>query len=683
MRNLLLTLCLFAATLGLAPLSPTIYAQSSSAIQADSDNSSLAMPETTVADANGTPVISTRLIASHSSAKAGQTITLAWEFNLSSHWHIYWKNAGDSGLPPELTAEQGSLGPLSFPTPQLISIPPLTNYGYQNTVTLTIPYTVPDNLAAGEHTFAFSGNFLYCNDICMPGTVKLELPLVVAAASVENTAFAPPANLPVPLPEGATASISDKTIALNLPMGFATGKEPRFIPSEDGIINDSAKQFFNNDTLTIERDAQSKTKVDGLNGVLLLGPQGYSVDIPFTAPVTPEAKPSSNQTSITTVLLFAFLAGLILNLMPCVLPVLSLKVLSLVKFHHNRKDRAHHALAYSLGVISCFWVFAVLVAALAATGTQFGWGFHLQNPLFVALLTGLMLTLALQFFGVFELGHTLTRLGALGQKNEKTWASFATGVLAVLVATPCTVPFMGTAMAYALTQPFLPSLTVFTVLGTGMATPFLLTAIMPSALSWLPKPGAWMATFRHALGWPMLATALWLLYVFAHQTSVWATFVLLAGLLVLSFALWLYGAAPRGWKALLIFLVGMGSLLWLYTSLQQSASSAWQPWSPEAVTSHNEEQPVFVDFTADWCITCKVIEATVLNTTQVQDLFKKHNVLLLKADWTKQNPEITEELARNGRKGVPLYLLYRKGSSQAEILPQILTPSILEEALSR
>jgi thiol:disulfide interchange protein DsbD len=240
---------------------------------------------------------------------------------------------------------------------------------------------------------------------------------------------------------------------------------------------------------------------------------------------------------------------------------------------------------------------------------------------------------------------------------------------------------MGTAMAYALTQPLLPSLLVFTALGAGMAAPFLLAAAVPGLLGWMPKPGAWMLTFRQLLGWPMLATALWLLYVFTNQTSVWATFVLLTGLMLLSFTLWLYGAAPRFWKALLILVAVATTLLGVHAARQQPLAT-WQPWSPAAVEDAREEQPVFVDFTADWCITCKVTELTVLNTDTVTSLFAQHNVLFLKADWTRQDPAITQELARHGRKGVPLYLLYRPGEGAPQILPQLITAGTLEQALN-
>lgn len=683
MRTLILSFCLFIATIGLThaqEVTPT----STPANATSSDE--LATPYTPISDQNGLTVLETRLLASHSKARPGQTITLAWEFKLAPHWHIYWKNAGDSGLPPELSAETGSLGLITFPVPHPISIPPVTNYGYEDAVTFTMPYTVPDAAPMGEQTLPFSGNFLYCNDVCLPGTTKLELPLIVATTEEVNQAYAPQQNLPKPQPESLSASRTDGTFYLTLPNTLAAAS-PRFIPSEDGIIEDSASQSLDGTTLTIRTDPQARNKIDTLRG-LLLTTQGdaevaYSIEQTLTA-AAPKPQPSTtSSTALLQALIFALLAGLILNLMPCVLPVLGLKVMHLLKHHHNSAARARHTLAYTLGVLATFAAFAVVIALLKASGQTLGWGFHLQNPVFVGAMAFLMVTISLQFFGVFELGNSLTRLGATGMGDEKPWASFATGILAVLVATPCIVPFMGAAMAFALTQPFIPSLAVFIVMGLGMALPFLLASIFPSLLGWLPKPGAWMPTFRHLLGWPMLATALWLIYVYANQTSAALAFALMALLLLYTFLLWFYGVKPRAYKVLLLTFVMVFGLAYLHTVQAKPKTIAWQPWSEEAVNGSREETPVFVDFTADWCITCKVVEATVLNREDTQTLFKKHNTLLLQADWTKQSPEITMELQKHGRKGVPLYLLYLPGKKEPQILPQLLTYGILEDALAQ
>jgi thiol:disulfide interchange protein DsbD len=415
-----------------------------------------------------------------------------------------------------------------------------------------------------------------------------------------------------------------------------------------------------------------------------------------TSAATP---PHSTQPEVSTgsfmgAVFFALLAGLILNLMPCVLPVLSLKLLGLIKHHHG-PERITQTLAYTGGIVSTFWAFAVTVFIIQRSGAQIGWGFHLQNPLFVAVLALLMLAVALNFFGVFEVGHSLTRLGAKPDKSPRhpLWQSFGTGVLAVIVATPCTVPFMGGAMAYAFTQPLPQSLAVFTALGLGLALPFLIAIPFPHVFRWLPKPGAWMLTFRHILGWPMLATALWLTFVFAAQTmqmgGLIPVYALFTFAILFSFALWFYGTrkSPTGRRlpaiaVLLTVIACIGALHTLLLPPSGTMPVQWRKWSPEAVAQATQTQPVFIDFTADWCVTCKVTEATVLNTTRVQTLFQTHNVALFKADWTLQDPAITEELARHGRKGVPLYLYYRKGEAEPQILPQLLTPGLLEATLA-
>jgi thiol:disulfide interchange protein DsbD len=622
-------------------------------------------------------VLQQRLVASHGTVEPGQSIQLAWEFTMQPAWHIYWQNAGDSGLPPELRDTANAVLPLTYPVPTVIAMPPVTNYGYKKQVTFTAPYTVPSNLPMGPNILPFKAEFLYCKDVCLPGTATLELPLMVGAAPVAHANFAPVQSLPEPLPAPVAASVQGLQATLELPTALAQ-KGVRFVPHEDGVLDDSAAQLLQGNQLQLKLDNQQTTPPSQLKGLLLLpNGQGYTVEVPLAAG-SAQANPAGHL-GLGTALFFAFLAGLILNLMPCVLPVLSLKILSLVK-HHAGPARTAHTLAYTGGVLVCFWAFAALIAVLQASGASLGWGFHLQQPLVVAGLTLLMVGLTLNFWGVFELGSSLTRLGGAG-KAERPWASFATGALAVIVATPCTVPFMGGAMAYALTQSVAQSVAVFTALGLGMAAPFLVVATFPKLLKFLPKPGAWMVTFKHALGWPMLATALWLAFVYNSLTGQVATFALLSLALLLALGLWLYGqkgSLLRGLAVAMVVLFG----LWSLHHLNRPTSSTWQPWSTAAVAqAQAENRPVFIDFTADWCLTCKVTEATVLNTAAAQDVFAKHNVVLLRGDWTRQDAAITAELAKHGRKGVPLYLLYRPNQAEPEVLPQLLTVGLLAEKL--
>lgn len=677
-----LTLCLFAATLA--------YAQESVIPTTPGTGEPFAAE-----DQNGATAILTHLTASHGTVTPGQTLQLAWQFKLQPGWHIYWSNAGDSGLPPQLKAEGSTEAlPLIYPVPHVISIPPVTNYGYEDEVTFTTTYTLP-NLESGITNLTFNGNFLYCKDICLPGRAKLTLPLVVSDAAEINPAYNPQQNLPLQLDAQPLTQFNGSTeVSIKLP---ANATNARFIPAQDGVIDDSAAQPINKNLsgnyLIVPLDPQTTTAPTKLDGLLIIDDKGYTYTAPIggsaTAPqaIPPQPQNASTPTPATSsglaaALFFAFIAGVILNLMPCVLPVLSLKLLGLVRHHHGAQ-RTAQTLAYTAGVILSFWAFALVIILLQKGGTQLGWGFHLQNPLFVALLTLLMLTVALNFFGVFEAGLTLTRFGSQPVKDKHPlWQNFATGVLAVIVATPCTVPFMGSAMAYALTQGAFANFVVFTALGLGLSFPFLLAIPFPAIFRWLPKPGAWMATFRHLLGWPMLATAMWLAYVFGAQAGLLALFGLFTVALILAFALWLYGTRPHLLTLAIAFAVVICGLATLQNALDKPTMQAWQPWSPEAVTAAvDSKRPVFVDFTADWCVTCKVVEATVLNTQRVQTLFTQHNTLLLTGDWTSQNPAITEELAKHNRKGVPLYLLYLPGNPEPRILPQLLTPGILEDAL--
>ena len=694
-RTVCATLCLISATIA-APVAHAAPAHKAAATSHVAAPTSGASEYATATDQNNATVITTRLVASHREIAAGQPIQIAWEFKLAPHWHIYWQNAGDSGLPPELKPTTGNPQALQFtwPTPMLISVPPITNYGYEGNITLTTTYIVPEGLAHGLNVLPFKATFLYCNDVCMPGRAELKLPIIIGTKPVRNKEFKTATNLPMAMPatNSLVAETTGQTLQLNLPLNLAN-PGIHFIPAQDGVIDDSAPQSLTGNILSIPLDTQAEKIPDTISGLLLYNGQGYQFSVPLhnspqhgnaeaapTPPAAAQPDASPAQASLFGAVFFAFLAGIILNLMPCVLPVLSLKLLSLVRHHHG-PTRIHHTVAYTLGVLASFWAFAIVIAFLKHSGAELGWGFHLQNPMFVATLILILLAVALNFFDIFELGGSLTRLGGKPGNHPSLAASFATGVLAVVVATPCTVPFMGGAMAYALTQPFIGSFLVFTSLGLGLALPFLIAIPFPSVFRWLPKPGKWMSTFRHLLGWPMLATALWLLYVFASQTGQSTTFLLLAVSLLLALLLWIYGAKPSLFTALLCLIVAAGGLYLVNGFSLRPQVLVWKTWSVAGVEEARKTgNPVFVDFTADWCLTCKVTEATVLNTKTVQTLFADTKTTLFQGDWTNQNPEITEELAKHNRRGVPLYLLYLPGKD-AEILPQLITPSLLKSKL--
>lgn len=642
-----------------------------------------------------TDAVASRVTSSHLSIVPGQTFELAWEFRLEPHWHIYWQNAGDSGIPPQIVMGNPAfqLGETQWPTPKVISMPPITNYGYEDHLTLLMPITAPKVLQPGELAVPLRLEYLYCKDICLPGKVDLTLPLTVAAAPEENPVFPALAaqnheTLPRVLPSDADVRAFQKDDRTYLVFNDTSlgAVAPRFIPDKEGWLDDSAEQTSRHRDgyleLTLPHDAYSNQTVTAVKGLLLRADgTGFMVDAPLDD--APAAVQDVRNTSLMTVLVLAFLAGLILNLMPCVLPVIALKVFALMRTR-NHTERLMHTLVYAAGVLVTFWGMGTVIALLQQGGQKLGWGFQMQNPYFVAGLAALMLALAMNFWGVFKTGAWLTRVGVAQRGEHESYAeAFLTGLVAVVVATPCTVPFMGTAMAYALGQSFAGIVQVFTALGLGMVAPLALVALFPPFSRLLPRPGAWMETFKQFLGWPLLLTALWLVWVFAGQGGTAAVFVLLILLLAFAFALWLYGLDGSYRGAILVGAV-LAAGAWLLPMYLQTnpAPSAWQPWSAEATrTSRLQNVPVFVDFTADWCITCKFTEATVLNTTAVQALFAKHHTVLLKGDWTSYNPDITTELARHGRRGVPLYLLYLPGNEEPLVLPQLLTLGVLRQAL--
>jgi thiol:disulfide interchange protein DsbD len=441
------------------------------------------------------------------------------------------------------------------------------------------------------------------------------------------------------------------------------------------------------------------------------------IDLPLVAgtvaEVSPDAAPAMAAVAIDAsamtfglALLGALIGGLLLNLMPCVFPVLSLKLLSLMQ--HQRSDEAArlphaslraHGGAFAAGVVLCFVLLAALLIALRSVGEQLGWGFQLQTPWVVAALTLLFFVIGLNLLGVFELtfGGALAASGAAQRlQGDRLSGSFATGVLAVIVAAPCTAPFMGAALGYAVTQPTAVALAVFAVLGAGMALPYVALTWVPGLLARLPRPGAWMLRFKQAMAFPMFATCVWLLWVLAQQVGIDAVAMVLGGLLLTAFAAWSFGLAQMGarrwrWVALPAALIGLYAIFGLVVagpaatpaSAAVQAGESWQAWSRAAQQARLASgQAVFVDFTAAWCVTCQANKRLVLGRDSVREAFARRGVTLMRADWTNRDDEITRELARFNRNGVPLYVLY-DGNGGAQVLPELLTEGIVLDALAR
>ena len=406
---------------------------------------------------------------------------------------------------------------------------------------------------------------------------------------------------------------------------------------------------------------------------------------------TPPLAPAASSTSLWAALLGGLIGGLILNLMPCVFPVLAIKVLGFAAHGQNQRAQRLGGLAYAVGVIASFMALGALLLGLRAAGQQLGWGFQLQSPVVVALLAALFTVLGLNLAGMFEFGNMLPSRIASAQARNPVLDSFLSGVLAVAIASPCTAPFMGASLGFAIDMPVAQALTVFAALGVGMALPYLLACYVPAVVRWLPRPGAWMQTFRHAMAFPMFATVVWLVWVLGQQSGVDAAAALLALLLVLTALIWALGLAGKSRVILTLIAALMTAGIAYYAvplittqaaaSTQTETGELWQPWSADKVQSlQAANQPVFVDFTAAWCVTCQVNKRTTLSNQEVLDAFAQRKVQLLRADWTRQDPAITQALHTLGRNGVPVYVLYAPGKAPV-VMTELLSKSEVLDAL--
>ncbi|MFP4386415.1 MAG: protein-disulfide reductase DsbD family protein [Alphaproteobacteria bacterium] len=690
------------------------------------------------------------LIPERIAIRPGEEIILATQIDLASQWHTYWRNPGDSGLPVSIKwdlPEGFEVSDIVWPTPDKVSYDVLANYGYFDRVTLLQTLKVPDTIPQGEIPLKADIEILVCNKICIPEYDNLQIELNDPDnLNADNSAKILAAQTKLPNPISGQFFYSDQETALHLSLtpedrtilNTATPENTEFFPYALGIISHAAtpEVTLNDDTLTIthERGNEPIDAQSPLQGLLVIKGQigqntGYTLSaIPQSdqqkpvivnkanisgSAATIENSTTNNQdVSLTWIsaLALAFLGGLILNLMPCVFPVLSIKAISLVEMKGQEAKRARiHGLAYTAGIIISFLAIAGVLIALKHAGAAIGWGFQLQNPLVVGLLTYLLFLIGLNLAGIFEIGSGLSNVGQNLTGSHSYTSSFFTGALASIIATPCTAPFMGAAMGFALTQPTIVSLSVFAMLGFGMALPYLLLSFIPQTQALLPKPGAWMETFRQFLAFPLFASSLWLIWVLSKQAGTASIFLVLFGLLSLTFAVWLSGKAKKasGFGAFLarttMILAIIGTLYTLSalndiqpdqaadnTAITQSAKQDAIPYSREKLPELLKgDDPVFVEMTAAWCITCKVNQVGVLNTQAIHDLFTRKNVQRVVGDWTNHNPEVTEYLSTFERDGVPFYVYYGKRDPvtkrrpQAAILPQILTINKMRQTIDK
>lgn len=668
-----------------------------------------------------------RLVAEDARVKPGQTFSIAIEQTLTKGWHTYWRNPGDSGTPMVVTwtlPPGFTTGPLHWPIPHAIPYGPLMNYGYEASAVLIQDLRPPDPLPPGPLTLSASIEVLVCMEICIPEHDTYTITLNAPGTPADAPLFARARKaLPKEIP--ATASWRDDSGAFVLTAriedpeafkAFQSG-DMRLFPMEWGLIENAADQSitFRDGTLQVrqKRGSRPLTEVPEA-GMLLVAipadghePRGYefrardSNAAPLLSSVGME--PSGN--AWTSALLAAILGGLILNLMPCVFPVLSIKALGSVQLaaHHPWKARAH-GLGYTFGVIAGFLAIAALLLALRAGGAEIGWGFQLQSPPVVMGLAFLLFVIGLNLLGVFEVSLPLpARLHRHFSGEGGVGGAILTGLLATLVAAPCTAPFMGTALGYAMLQPAPVALSVFAALGFGLALPYLLLSWFPPLQKALPRPGMWMEVFRQILAFPMFASSAWLVWVLAQQTGPDSVLAALVGAVGLSFALWALQVPAkkpgRVWALRLAaaagFVIALESVLWIarhpvQTSSSQAVSPAafGEPFSPEALDAAlNGESPVFVEMTAAWCITCKVNHALALDIPSTRSLIDRLKIRYLVGDWTNADPRITKYLSSFGRNGVPLYVYYgppeKPGGKRPGpvVLPQVLTPGLVTSTL--
>ncbi len=664
------------------------------------------------------PHIEAELVAEQTAWLPGTVNWVALRLKPESGWHTYWRNPGDSGLPTTLKwslPEGWSAGEIQWPYPQPHKLGDLTNYGYGeetlHLVALQLPARTTNDIPEGDIVVQALAKWLVCADVCIPGQAELMLSLPLTEIATADPAWASRfadarRRLPRAEPLPGSYAIDGGELNLSVQTGdqlLAGAQRAEFFAGSNNLVNHGAAQrsVIEHDGLRFSQPLSGffTAPQETVEGVLVVHgavTQAYNVALSAggVATVPPEAAPVAPPNAVPNlaqILLFALLGGLILNLMPCVFPVLAIKAVSVIESHRN--ERAH-ALAYTAGVVlSCASVAALLIA-LRASGQALGWGFQLQSPVFIALLAYLMFTLGLSLSGVAQFGTRFMGVGQSLTEQGGYTGSFFTGVLTTVVASPCTAPFMGVALGYAIAQPAPLALLVFVVLGLGLALPFLLLGFFPRLGAWLPRPGAWMETFKQLMAYPLYLTAVWLLWVLDRQTGESATALILVGLVLIAFSLWLWNSAspagPRGFlRGALALAAAFGALALLAhpaLKVHQAAAvvpvTGQEPYSDARLAELREQgRTVFVNFTADWCITCKVNEKVALDNSRVKAAFAEKNVAWLTADWTREDPVITAALARFGRFGVPLYLLYRP-NMEAQLLPQVLTPDTVIDALN-
>ena len=678
------------------------------------------------------------LITEVSTIKPGEPFWVALRQTIKPHWHTSWKNPGDSGLPTEIawTLPAGAKAdPIVWPTPSFIDVGGIVNYGFHDDILLLVKITPPAQ-ASGSFRLEANANWLVCDDVCIPedGKFALDLPVGPAAtpADAATRALFDKARRDVPMESPwparfGLAKSGDPTLVIDA-KGLKAGtiSDVYFFPSDWGGVANMTRQnaAVTADGIRIplkKGEAQAKGgPPQQVSGTLVLtektgdGAQRQAFDITarldpaFVPAATPIVAASNAETlSFAEALLFALVGGLILNLMPCVFPVLAMKAASFARLAaHSRGDMRRDGVAYTLGVLVSFGAMAAVILAIRASVGDVSWGFQFQSPIFSLLVAYLFFVVGLNLAGVFEIGGGFTgQFAGVGQglaSRGGVTGAFFTGVLAVVVATPCTAPFMAAALGFALSQPAPQTIAVLLAMGLGLALPYLALSMTPALQRLMPRPGAWMDRLRQFLAFPMFASAVWMIWVLTQQTGPDGVIYALGGMILIAFAIWLLriggAASPATWLrrgvAAAAVLLALAAVIKLEDGPATAASASggpstgvnfdgWERFSrarmAEAVAA---KKPVFVDFTAAWCITCLVNERVALETPGTRHAFEQTGTVKLKGDWTNKDPEITGLLKELGRAGVPLYLYWPAGADKPLILPQVLTEASIVAQLT-
>jgi thiol:disulfide interchange protein len=669
----------------------------------------------------GKELVKAELLADASAIVPGKSFTIGLLLRMAPGWHTYWAFSGDAGLPTELKWKLPSgwkVGAIQWPIP-LKTIDPgdIETYGYENEVLLMQEITPPQKLDNSTVKLSAEANWLVCEKICIPGsaTPQLELPVSTTNQPANSELFARYRHLfPQNWPESNVASANWSRVGRDLRLKVTSETLASYpaldffpLPGPDVVVGHPTIELGNRNEVTFRVPIESSEKnLSSIAGLIVFSQQPNGEDRSawrISAAPTVSAANTAPARGIFTFLFFGFLGGIILNLMPCVLPVISLKIFGFIQqAGQSRRKVLRSGIAFTVGIFGWFVGLALLLIALKGAGRDVTWGgFQFTNAYFVLALSAIVLVFALNLFGVFEISlpQSMTRGFLSTTERKDDLGSFFQGVFATVLATPCTAPFLGTALGFAFSQSPAVILAMFVAIAAGMSAPYLLLCAQPAWLRFLPKPGPWMLHVKQFMGFLLLATLLFLLYVLGAQRglegAIWAS----CFLLVISVACWMKGAfvlptasaAKRTVVLMLMLMLVLGSGIYFIGGKFRSTNAAladsrlrgdWQAFTPERLQAELDQgHSVFVDFTAAWCLTCKFNEANVLESTEVREAFQRHAIVKLKADWTNGDPVITKLLQRFGRPGVPLYVLYPGKNEEPIVFPEVLTKAMVLERL--